>query len=151
MMSSEPIVPLNSTETEDEAPDYVSPAGSIDHQLPERATIHKEAEVSGPGGLHDTTEAVGAAMGRAVGKVKDLPRRVSEMKERFTVIRGRGREEALSRADELKENAKQRVTDARTYAAYYSREYPLQFIAAVGAAGFVLGMILRMWRSSRRA
>lgn len=141
-MSSKPNTPLNDA-AELETPVYV-PAGSVDRQLPEQATT------TNSGALHDTAESVGAAMGKAVGKVRELPRRMAEMRERFTVIRGRAREDAASRAVEMKETAKLRVSQAQTRAEYYAHEYPIQFILGVGATAFVLGFILRIWRSSRR-
>ncbi len=99
--------------------------------------------------LNETAEAIGSAVGSAVETVKHLPDRLQEMRERFTVIRGRAQEEAVSRAADLKETAQQRAREARTRAAYYSREYPLHVIAAAAGLGFVVGIALRVWRSRR--
>ncbi len=99
--------------------------------------------------LNETAEAIGSAVGSAVETVKHLPDRFQDMKERFTVIRGRAQEEAASRAADLKETAQQRAREARTRAAHYSHEYPLHVIAAAAGLGFIVGIVMRIWRSSR--
>ena len=163
-MSSEPVVPLNNVEKEEESP-YVAPG--LQH-LPARAQrvipnrtdrlLEREYPDSRPLGeipekpsprLRGTAETVGSAVGKVMNTARDLPRRVAEMKERFTVIRGRTQENAASTAEDLKETAKQKARQAQTRVQHYAHEYPLQFIGAVGAAGVVLGIILRVWRSSR--
>jgi ElaB/YqjD/DUF883 family membrane-anchored ribosome-binding protein len=139
-MSSEPVIPLENRGI------LAEPTGVPVVPVPERELpVGSDANAR----LRITAESVGNAVGKAVNKVRTLPRRVSSMKERFTVIRGGGTEGA-SPAD-MKETARQKIYEARSRARYYAHEYPIQFIASAGAAGFVLGFILRVWRSSRRA
>ncbi len=163
-MSSEPVVPLNNAEKEEESP-YVAPG--LQHQparaqrvMPDKTDrlLEREYPDSRPLGeipgepsprLKGTAETVGSAVGRAINKARDLPRRVAEMKERFTVIRGKTQESAASTAEDFKETAKQKARQAQTRVQHYAHEYPLQFIGVVGATCVVLGMILRVWRSSR--
>ncbi len=164
-MSSEPVVPLNNAEKEAESP-YVAPEDIQHHParaqrvVPNRADrlLEREYPDSRPLGeipgepsrrLRGTAETVGSVIGRAINTARDLPRRVAEMRERFTVIRGRTQQNAASTAEELKETARQKARVAQTRAQHYAHEYPLQFIGAVGASCVVLGMILRVWRSSR--
>ncbi|PYP90781.1 MAG: hypothetical protein DMG65_10305 [Candidatus Angelobacter sp. Gp1-AA117] len=69
-------------------------------------------------------------------------------------------EMAASRADELRQTAAERAADLRSQVRtrYYrtrlranavQRDYPLQLILAGGAAGFLLGVGLRIWRTNR--
>ncbi len=172
-MSSEPVVPLNNEEREEESP-YVAPgterdlrraAGSVAArtdrmlepeyrdsrplgELPIRRVPRERDE--GANRVRGTAQTVGSAVGKVVNKARELPGRLAEMKERFTVIRGRTQENAASKASEIGENAKQKVSEARTRIEHYAHESPLQFVLGVGGACFVVGMILRMWRSSRR-
>lgn len=140
-MSSEPVIPLESRDILAE-PTGITPVVPVpERELPAGSDTNLR--------LRNTAESVGNAVGRAVNKVRTLPRRVSSMKERFTVIRGGGGEGAS--AADIKETARQRIDEARSRARYYAHEYPVEFIATAGAAAFALGFILRVWRSSRRA
>jgi hypothetical protein len=56
--------------------------------------------------LNETAAAIGSAVGTAA-------RRVEEIRERFTVIRGRAKAEVSARADELRESAAEKIDDAR--------------------------------------
>ncbi len=95
-------------------------------------------------------ERVGDAVGAAVEKVKELPDRLQDMKERFTVIRGRAQEDITNRAselaDDLKEQAQVTVDRARLRAQRLKRENPLAVIAGAAVLGLVLGIVLRIWR-----
>jgi hypothetical protein len=164
-MSSEPVVPLNNAEKETDT-SYVAPGTErelrsdelVSRNRPDRL-IERESRDSRPLGeipgepahrLRETAETVGSAVGRAVNMARDLPRRVEEMKERFTIIRGRAKEDAAATAEEVRETAKHKMRQAQTRVQFYAREYPIEFILGVGAFGFVIGMFLRAWRSSRR-
>lgn len=164
-MSLEPVVPLTNAENEPESP-YVAPGTerelrntgsattSPDRLLePEYRDSRPLGEIPAPSAqrLRGTAETVGSAVGKAVNTARDLPRRLAEMKERFTVIRGRTQENATSTAAEISDNAKQKMYKTRTRVEHYAREYPVQFILGAGGACFVLGMLLRIWRSSRHA
>ena len=169
-MSSEPAVPFNNDERVEDSP-YVAPGTDRELRKEEHGPVEeisagrtdrlleREYPRSRPLGeiprepaprLHDAAETVGAAVGSAVNKARDLPRQFSEMKERFTIVRGRVREDTATTASELRENAKQKFEQAQTRAEHYAHEFPLQFILGVGAFGFVIGMFLRAWRSNRR-
>jgi len=67
---------------------------------------------------------------------------------------------AASRADELRQTAAEKANEIRSQVrtGYYrarlrahavQRDYPLQVILAAGAAGFLLGVGLRIWRANR--
>ncbi len=98
--------------------------------------------------LNETAERVGFAVGNAANKVREIPRRVQEMKQRLTVVRGRSSEDAKTAASEWKETAQERLHVARNRAQLYAHEYPLQVLAGAAGLGFVIGLILRIWRSS---
>lgn len=163
-MSSEPVVPLNHAEREEESP-YVAPGTDRDLRRDENLLAsrtdrllepeYRDARALGqiPGGAskaQGAAQTVGSAVGRAVNTARDLPRRLSEMKDRFTVIRGRTQGEAGSTAQEVRQTAKQKMDQARSRVQFYANEYPVQFILGVGAACFVVGVFLRVWRSNRR-
>ncbi len=99
--------------------------------------------------LNGTAEAIGSAVGSAVDTVRHLPERLQEMKERFTVIRGRVQENAASTAQDWKETARDKAEQARSRAAQLAHDYPLHVIAGVAGLGFILGVTLRIWRSTR--
>jgi ElaB/YqjD/DUF883 family membrane-anchored ribosome-binding protein len=71
------------------------------------------------------------------------------MKERFAVLRGRARETAGETAGNLKRQAECTAAQARTRASKLAQEHPLEAIAVLGGAAFVLGFALRMWRDRR--
>ncbi len=100
--------------------------------------------------LNNAAETVGEAVGSAVTTVKELPDRLQEMKERFTVIRGRAQQDiktkAVDLADDLKEQAKRTAEQARTRAETISRQQPLAVILGAAAVGMLLGIFLRIWR-----
>jgi ElaB/YqjD/DUF883 family membrane-anchored ribosome-binding protein len=96
--------------------------------------------------LNSAAENLGNTVASAVGRVKELPERMQELKQRFTVIRGRAREDLAIRAEELKEQAQRGVTRARTRAQSMARQQPFRFILGAAACGFVLGIMLRAWR-----
>ncbi len=163
-MSSEPVVPPN-VENAQESPDF---APEADRELRDAVGVRagraerlleREYTDSRPLGeipgearpkLRETAETVGTVVGRAVNRARELPQRLAGMKDRFTVIRGRVREDAASTAEEVGETAKQRFQQAQTRVEYYAHEYPIQFILGVGAACFGLGVIMRIWRSNSR-
>ncbi len=100
--------------------------------------------------IHAAAERVGDAVGSAVEKVKELPGRLQEMKDRFTVIRGRAQRDLSNRAEEIADDLKQQaqltVSRARTRAERLRREQPLAVILGAAAFGMVLGIVLRIWR-----
>lgn len=132
---AEPAIPVDNPNRELPQPGTVAELPSA---RPGPATNHR---------LNETAEAIGNAVGSAVETVRHLPERLQDMKERFTVIRGRAQEDAATRAAELKETAQQKAQQARTRAAHLAREYPLQVIAGVAGGAFILGFVLRIWRS----
>ncbi len=150
-MSSDPVVPINrDTSITDSA--RVRSRSEIAGELPiaSDVTVPQPDIVRGDR-KRDAAETVGAAFGKAVVRVRELPRRMADMKQRFIVIKGRTREDAASTAGEIRENARQKVYEARTRAEHLAHEYPIEFILGAGATAFVLGFALRIWRSSRRA
>jgi len=100
--------------------------------------------------LNQAAESIGGAVGKAVQTVQHLPQRVQEMKERFTVIRGRAQADTAAKAsqvaEDLKDQARQRLELARTRAQRLAHRYPLQTILAMAGAGLLLGIVLRIWR-----
>ena len=88
--------------------------------------------------------------------------KVEDLKETVTRTTARAREQAAEtyeRARDTVANAYSQSRDktaetlqrTRLRSRYYMDEYPLRVIAGVGAAAFVMGIILRIWRSNRNA
>jgi ElaB/YqjD/DUF883 family membrane-anchored ribosome-binding protein len=96
--------------------------------------------------LNHAAERVGVIVSSAVEKVKELPDRLQDMKERFTVIRGRAQEDLAARAGDVAEDVRERAQRTVTRAERLAREYPLGFIAGAAVFGLVLGIALRVWR-----
>lgn len=120
---------------------YPAPTPSAQRALPEGTP--------GDERLNDAAEQIGSAVGRAVRSVRELPEHLDALKHRFTVIRGRGREAASEKVQDLKESTNQQVQRARQRIDHLVSEYPLQVIVTAAGAAFLLGIALRVWRSNR--
>ena len=139
-----PVRPLESTPA-GPGPVPISPERELPGAGPERevALPSREAEK-----LNQAAERVGEAVGKSVGSVRELPRRLAELKERLIVIRGRATEDASLAAMEWKQNARQRVRLARNRAELLADDYPVQVIVGAAALSFLVGFGLRIWRSN---
>ncbi len=139
MSSAEPVYPND----ESRFPAYPE----SERLLPEHGTY---GEARPNARLNSTAETIGNAVGSAMERVRQLPERLQEMKQRFTVIRGRMQEDARSKANEamtgLKDKAQDTVYQARTRADRLAREQPFAVIGAMAGLGLVLGIVLRVWR-----
>ena len=120
---------------------YPAPTPSADRLLPE---AHARDER-----LNDAAEQIGSNIGRAIRGVRQLPDQLLSLKERFTVIRGRGRRVASEKAQDLKKAAGEQVQRTRRRINGAVNEYPLQVILAAAGVAFLLGVGLRVWRSNR--
>lgn len=94
----------------------------------------------------------------------DLKQRAGETVEQAKQRASEAVQQASSKASEVLDNAKERASAAmdtarakasesmqaaRNRAAYLKEEYPMQVVMGAAAAGFVLGVVLRIWRSNR--
>lgn len=120
------------------------------HLLPlDSEIVSPRAEVSR---VESAAGSIGNAVGLAVVTVRELPerlrmkQRLQEMKQRFTLIRGRAQGEAAEKADELRAKAVDKYAEARTRAARLARQYPFGVIAAAAGLGLLVGIALRVWR-----
>lgn len=152
-MSSEPVrpmPPLNGGQVPEPASSMMPPRLDPERELPPAGAPRNTR-------LHEAAETIGAAVGSAVETVKELPRRlqrelprrVQDMKDRFTVIRGRTTEDASAAAAEWKQTAQQKVSQARNRAQYVAEEYPIHVIVGAAVTAFIIGFALRIWRSNR--
>jgi hypothetical protein len=137
-----------------------------DRALPERATpsqlghIPNEGRASNPR-LNSAAETVGSTLGSAVSQVRRVPDRLqdglAEAKQRFQVIRGRKGEDvkaamndavekAREAGEDLKDTAQEKLSEARSRAERLAHHYPLHVIGTAAAFGFLLGIVLRLWR-----
>jgi ElaB/YqjD/DUF883 family membrane-anchored ribosome-binding protein len=145
-MSAEPAYPYS------ERPEPLAPSAPDPRYHGTLAPL-ASSEPSSSTALNEAAESIGTAVGKAVETVQHLPERLQEMKQRFTVIRGRAQrdagaktEELKSKAGELKEEAAQRVSLARNRAEHLAHQYPLQTILAMAGLGLLMGIVLRIWR-----
>jgi ElaB/YqjD/DUF883 family membrane-anchored ribosome-binding protein len=79
-----------------------------------------------------------------------------EVGEKLTEVAGETRDrakdfalEAGRRAQDLREIAIYRARQARREARRFANERPIEAILAIGGAAFVVGLLLRIWRSNR--
>lgn len=111
--------------------------------------------------LNGVAEQIGSALGRAVSKVREMPRRgeqlKDELRDRLQTIRERDtgpgiatrvRDKAEQTADQLKIRASENVDIARNRAERMARENPVELIAAAFGIAFLVGVGLRIWRSN---
>jgi hypothetical protein len=97
--------------------------------------------------LNQAAERVGRAIRVAVEKARELPARVVDARKRFTLIKGRTKEDASRAASEWKQTAQQKLHEGRSRAQRLAYEQPLYVIAGTVGITFVLGFVLRIWRS----
>ena len=101
--------------------------------------------------LNATAERIGSTVGNAVGAVRRrlrvVPRRMDEAKDRLSEAGGDMREDVRAAAIEWRETAERRLSQARDQARRYANEKPFQVLAGAAVLGFVIGAGLRIWRS----
>ena len=105
-----------------------------------------------------------ASEGRGTGKVVEWRRSAGEKLEQAKESASEAVEDAVSRAsvayneteekvarwyDETSRRAARMLRTAEHRARFYASHYPMKVIAGAAAAGFVTGVVLRIWRSSR--
>lgn len=129
-------------------PPWPTPASREEVQLSAERELPPPCEEIGRGKLDETAEAVGNRMGATLETMRnELPRRLADLRQRFTVIRGRVAENAAAVAAEGKQSAQQKLRAVRTRTSVMVDRYPLQILAGVAVATFALGLWLRAWRS----
>ena len=117
--------------------------------------------------LREVAAQTGHAAGKAVAAVREMPRResgepstVEEIKNRVSDAAEQARDRVAETYDKTKQQAaetyrqtRERLSGAAERARVRSRriidEYPLHVIAGAAAVGFVIGVLMRVWRSSR--
>jgi ElaB/YqjD/DUF883 family membrane-anchored ribosome-binding protein len=86
-------------------------------------------------------------------KLRDVKQEASETLDAVQQSASAGFRQAIEQVSESAENvrftANHGARRARERAQHIVREYPLQVIAASAAFGLVVGVLLRIWRSSR--
>jgi ElaB/YqjD/DUF883 family membrane-anchored ribosome-binding protein len=147
MPMAEPVYPND--ETRRTVREAAAPMGTVE-TAPGPSLAAPDRELPPPSRLDSAAERVGSAVGSAFEQVKQLPNHLQEIKGRLIVMGRRTREDAARGAREISRelqlNARVKAREARTRARFYAHEYPLETIAAVAGLGFVLGVILRLWR-----
>lgn len=74
---------------------------------------------------------------------------LSDAKDRVSEAYSRTEEAVTDALQQGKQKASEAVQRARSRAQYYANEYPLHVIAAAAGFGLLVGVVLRIWRSSR--
>lgn len=118
--------------------------------------------------LLEAGEAIGAAIGAVVNEAREIPswlqhrahERISDLKRRFQVIRGKDPAEIPAeikeRAEELASEAEKTIAEVarearreamrwQFRARVYARRDPLGFVATAAVTGFAVGFLLRLW------
>src|SRR5512142_2501166 len=96
---------------------YPAPTVAAERALP--------AGTPGDDRLNETAEQIGSTVGRAMRTVRELPKQVEALKDRFTVIRGRGRQAASEKAKDLKDSAGMQIERTRRHIDHLVNEYPM--------------------------
>lgn len=126
---------------------YPGRAVSADRTLPEGRG--EPDIIPGSDRLNGAAEQIGEAVGTAVSKLREIP---AQLRSRFVLIKGRRgqyAEQASEKAEELRDAAGEQVERARLRIEHLAREYPLQLIAGTAGVAFLVGFVLRLWRSNR--
>lgn len=89
-----------------------------------------------------TAEALDQAKQRASEALDEAKDRAADIYQRTQA----GVKDAVQQG---REKATEAARRARVRARYYADEYPLQVIAVAAGVGFLVGVFLRIWRSSR--
>jgi ElaB/YqjD/DUF883 family membrane-anchored ribosome-binding protein len=144
MPMADPVYPNNETRF----PAYPEPGrGPGEPRYHPNLAPVSRAETRSNLALNSAAENIGSAVGTAVENART---RLQEMKQRFTLIRGRAQEDISTKASEvaedLKDQAQRRVTQARSRAELLAQQEPLRVIMMAGVVGVVLGITLRIWR-----
>ena len=125
--------------------------------------------------LNEAAAKIGRTAGKTTASVRELPRRASdaaeetratgankmdELRDRVSQAAGQAQqsvseayERAKTQATRSYNQARRQTADtlvaARSRARHLMHEYPFHVIATAAAIGFVAGVLLRIWRSSR--
>ncbi len=160
MPMAEPVYPERQLHSRDPLHPSQPRMTEPERELPERATPSHLGRIPAPAEsprLNSAAETVGSALGTAVSSVRHLPDTLQDAKARFTVIRGRKKQDAKEVAQEaigrmretgaeMKDEARASLDQARTRAERLAHEYPLHVIAGAAGLGLLLGIGLRVWR-----
>lgn len=118
-----------------------SPPIPPERELPRAPRVH-EIKQAAQETLADVKESASRVADEAKGSVSRV---VEQTKEQAA----EAKERVASAYAETREKASDALDRARSRAQYLMDEYPLQVIAGIAATGFLIGVLLRVWRSSR--
>lgn len=138
-------------------------------ELPEEGEAVKRRSA-----LEEKASQTGSAIGKAAAAVRNIKEKfrsssgeadaasdkVSEIAERAKARAQEIGEEAASRAEEwghiarerlweLRRHARHHMREAGVYARHAARDYPVQVALGAGAAGLIVGVLLRIRRAGR--
>lgn len=99
--------------------------------------------------MRETTGQLSQTIERARTIARELPDRMSNVRERFQMIRGRLGEESSRQFDRARVYADQAWHNARLRTDRLRRERPMQVLAGAAIGAFAVGVLLRIWRSRR--
>ena len=88
--------------------------------------------------VSEQAEAIGARVSEQAGELGD---RTQEKAAELLDL-------TQQRWNDVRDRTREQVTEARRRAAILRDEHPLELIAGFAIAGFVVGVLLRVWRSS---
>jgi hypothetical protein len=127
--------------------DPTPPRTSPDRELP-RAPRIDELKQTAARKVEDVKQNASRAARRAK---ETTSRAVDRTKDKAAATYGEAKDRAAAFYEVTRQNAADTLDQAGRRARYVMDEYPLQVIAGVAAAAFLVGALLRIWRSSRDA
>jgi ElaB/YqjD/DUF883 family membrane-anchored ribosome-binding protein len=98
--------------------------------------------------LVDRAGAIQDAATQTVSRLAETAAsRASEMRDHAATRIEELRRVATNEMRQARDNVRKGILEARRKTKYWQREYPVQTIAAIAGAAFVVGIVLRTWRS----
>jgi ElaB/YqjD/DUF883 family membrane-anchored ribosome-binding protein len=175
-MATDPVPePLTNQELSDEARREFHSEARVPAVTAEMPPALPPAERDANTRLKEVAAQTGRTTGKAVAAVREIPRRTQDATSQAQSAAGSKVEDIKARVSDAADQARQTVAEtydktkqqaAETYEQTRARaadlmqrtrvrsrqivnDYPLHVIATAAAIGFVAGVILRIWRSSR--
>jgi ElaB/YqjD/DUF883 family membrane-anchored ribosome-binding protein len=115
----------------------------------EGSDVSESTAQSAGGTMENISNAVKTGLEAVSERSKEVGEKIAEAADE---TRDRIQELALEagrRAQDLRETAIYRARQVRREARQFANERPIQAVLAIGGAAFLIGLILRIWRSNR--
>lgn len=139
--------PANNPRLNQTAENIGSAVGSTVREMKSRFRVVKGGAQES---ISSTTDDLKQRAGETVEQAKQRASEVvQQASNKASEVLDSAKERASAAMDTVRAKASESMQSARNRAAYLKEEYPMQVVMGAAAAGFVLGVALRIWRSNR--